>query len=544
MTASKPTTEFIVPLLEGTIMRIVTLLGIALLTCACGATETLSNVTCDDPGLAGSLECAVCGNGIVEAGEACDSNGNESQSCAYGQKDCMLCNESCELNKVDGSYCGDNILDSEFGETCDDGNSQLETCAYGELSCHVCAPGCTLTPGVTSLCGDGIINGAETCDDGNTIMELCEYGEENCSVCDNACEWVDGQTSLCGDGILDESFEDCDDGNESDDDACLSSCVVATCGDGYVQAGIEACDDGNEINQDGCLTSCTPASCGDGFVRPGFETCDDGNLDNTDTCLDTCAVAGCGDGFVQLDVESCDDANQEDTDSCLSSCELASCGDGFVQLGVEACDDGNSDELDGCSSSCSNGFCGDDIVQPESEECDDGNDDDLDGCTNDCMGDLVINGSFEEPALQMNSWSGFDSILGWERSFGPKIEIQNNVAGSAHHGDQLCELDSNSATGIYQDLVTVVGQTYVFGFHFSARPGVALISNRMEALWGGEVVVTVEANGSGQSLTQWQIYEYEVTATASLTRIEFRDVGQSDSMGSYLDAVSVRRVLE
>ena len=34
----------------------------------------------------------------------------------------------------------------------------------------------------------------------------------------------------CGNGVIDAG-ETCDDGNLSDSDACLSTCVVATCGD-------------------------------------------------------------------------------------------------------------------------------------------------------------------------------------------------------------------------------------------------------------------------------------------------------------------------
>jgi cysteine-rich repeat protein len=298
------------------------------------------------------------------------------------------------------------------------------------------------------------------------------------------------------------------------------------------------------LNNDVCFNICVFVICGDGFVEVGAESCDDANGSNTDACLNTCVTATCGDGFIELGVEGCDDANEDDSDACLTSCQVASCGDGYVEAGVEACDDGNSDDYDGCSTSCVSGICGDGMVQSESEECDDGNDDDLDGCSTSCMMDLVVNGSFEEPALQNHSWNTFDTIIGWQRSFGPKIEIQNNVAGTAHHGDQFCELDSHSSTGIYQDIETTPGQTYDFGFYFSARPGVQLHSNRMEILWDGEVVATVEADGSGQSSTQWQLYQYEVTATATTTRIEFRDVGQSDSLGSYLDAISVSRILD
>ena len=77
-------------------------------------------------------------------------------------------------------------------------------------------------------------------------------------------------------------FEACDDGNEVDEDTCLSSCVEARCGDGVVGPG-EGCDDGNDDPTDGCK-QCQPASCGDGVVQAG-ERCDDGNLIDTDASV-------------------------------------------------------------------------------------------------------------------------------------------------------------------------------------------------------------------------------------------------------------------
>ena len=151
---------------------------------------------------------------------------------------------------------------------------------------------------------------------------------------------------MCGDGVV-EGGEECDDGNQSDQDACVSECVQAQCGDGLLFLGVEDCDDGNQVGGDGCEADCTLANCGDGQVQGG-EACDDGNLDNTDDCLDTCALASCGDGFVQAGVEECEDGNQSNTDGCVTGCALASCGDGFVQSGVEQCDDGNAVPGDGC----------------------------------------------------------------------------------------------------------------------------------------------------------------------------------------------------
>lgn len=97
---------------------------------------------------------------------------------------------------------------------------------------------------------------------------------------------------VCGNGIP-EDGEECDDGNPSETDECLSTCVSASCGDGLVHAGVEQCDDGNVVETDDCPSMCLSASCGDGFVQAGVEQCDDGNLSNGDGCGAAC-LAECG----------------------------------------------------------------------------------------------------------------------------------------------------------------------------------------------------------------------------------------------------------
>src|SRR5450755_4448868 len=90
--------------------------------------------------------------------------------------------------------------------------------------------------------------------------------------------------------------------------------------------------------------------------------------------------------------------------------------------------------------------------------------------------DLVVNGGFELPAT--TDPSGFHYyasglVSGWTldttRSLGTFIEIQNGPQGLAHSGNQFAELDSNASTYIYQDLTTVVGDTYLVSFFFAAR---------------------------------------------------------------------------
>ena len=194
-------------------------------------------------------------------------------------------------------------------------------------------------PPVEAVCGDGAVQGAEECDNGvaNAPLGNCT---PNCTL------------PVCGDGFAHTpSGEACDDGNASDEDACLSDCTAAVCGDGIVQAGVELCDDGNASSNDGCTSDCTLASCGDGVVQAP-EQCDDGNASNGDACLATCVPASCGDGFVRAGTEQCDDGNGSNEDSCLASCQQASCGDGYVQSGVEQCDGGGDPAVYSCSPQC------------------------------------------------------------------------------------------------------------------------------------------------------------------------------------------------
>ncbi|NVB82024.1 MAG: DUF4215 domain-containing protein [Kofleriaceae bacterium] len=143
------------------------------------------------------------------------------------------------------SVCGNGIV--EPGEACDDGNLSLETCAYGEASCSVCDPTCRMVAGATSVCGDGRIDGdaGEECDDSNAVSEPCRYGETICVVCAANCQIGPGVTSYCGDGVVDAADgEACDSGAANSDtnaDACRTTCELPRCGDGVTDVG-EGCD--------------------------------------------------------------------------------------------------------------------------------------------------------------------------------------------------------------------------------------------------------------------------------------------------------------
>ncbi len=107
------------------------------------ATDPTGSTTAVDP---------VCGDGVVDDGEACDDGVNDG---AYGG-----CAPDCSAL---AASCGDGNVDADDGEVCDDGvnDGSYEGCA---VDCLALGP----------YCGDGVADGPEECDDGNDIDDdLC-----------------------------------------------------------------------------------------------------------------------------------------------------------------------------------------------------------------------------------------------------------------------------------------------------------------------------------------------------------------------------------
>lgn len=319
--------------------------------CGDGFTQLDQGEECDDGGF-GSDFCsgtceftykAMCGNGVVDAGEGCDDGNNAA-------------NDGCSAFCVD-EWCGDGVKQSN--EECDDGNA-----GDGDGCSAVC---------LAEYCGDGKVQSGEECDDGETMSDL--------GACRSGCVFA-----VCGDGFVQTGVEDCDDGNTIGGDGCNGECKTEWCGDGAVGPG-EECDDGNAELGDGCGAGCMVEVCGDGALGKG-EQCDDGNLKDGDGCNKDCELEfadACGDGKVGPG-EGCDDGNSVDGDGCSAFCQLenpGACGDGQVGQG-EQCDDGNKQAGDGCSEWCATEKCGDKIQQL-GEQCDDGNLTNGDGCTDNCV---------------------------------------------------------------------------------------------------------------------------------------------------------------
>lgn len=183
--------------------------------------------------------------------------------------------------------------------------------------------------------------------------------------------------------------------------------------------------------------------------------------------------------------------------------------------------------------------------------------------------ELVTNGGFESPVVGTSQkWDIYDSGtagLGWNvewyggsTSYGGQtrpdpahLELHRGVNGwLPYSGSQHSELDTDwdgpggglnnepASASIYQDISTIPGEWYTVKFYFSPRPDTDEANNQLQLKWGGTVIDTISAPGDGN--TQWAEHTYNFQATNSTTQLEFTDVGTPDSLGTFLDDVSLR----
>lgn len=150
--------------------------------CADGTVTQVKSVCNSHGGLYAGNDI-FCGNGLIEAGEMCDDDGQNSDTAPNA------CRTDCRR-----AYCGDDVIDS--GEECD--GDRLEN----------------------AVCADFDRNGHKVYDMSSPWFWSGTLG------CDNNCRYDVSQCHYCGDGIVQASHEQCDDGNSVDDDGCNNDCTI------------------------------------------------------------------------------------------------------------------------------------------------------------------------------------------------------------------------------------------------------------------------------------------------------------------------------
>lgn len=172
------------------------------------------------------------------------------------------------------------LLSACAGSSIDDGGSFSGGLFSGSAETGAAS---TAGSGDTTTDGDGTDGATSTSSEPSTTAATTTAATSDPSAgTGDASTTADGSSGeptmpACGDGTVDAD-ELCDDGNDDDTDACLSSCVPASCGDAVVQAGVEACDDGiNDGSYGGCNPGCAQLGpyCGDAGVQ-AQEQCDPG----------------------------------------------------------------------------------------------------------------------------------------------------------------------------------------------------------------------------------------------------------------------------
>lgn len=318
-------------------------------------------------------DCAApqCGDGVVDAGEACDDGNNRDGDCCSSFCELVAAGGACD----DGSFC--TLTDScdasgacvGTGNPCEapDGDANCsESCNEETRACDGPDP-------EASTCDDGIFcNGADRCASGLCISHEgspCPGADgdancrESCNEAARTCTATDPAGAPCDDGRFCTTADRCDAGGTCT--GGVSPCPGADF-DGNCR---ETCDE----LADACTAFDTEGSpCSDGLFCTATDQCD-----GRGQCRgwgDTCVGAGDGDADCS---ETCDEA----TDTCEApDLDGTPCSDGLACTVGERCLEGacQPSGLTSCDdfNPCTDEFCtpeGDCLREYNSSPCDDGN---------------------------------------------------------------------------------------------------------------------------------------------------------------------------
>ncbi len=296
--------------------------------------------TITDPAMSSTTGlCAtpsVCGNGIIEGGEACDD---------MNLVDGDGCDSNCTV-----TACGNGIV--TMGEACDDGNTNNGDC---------CSNSCTPAPDATPCDDLQFCNGTDSCLSGACTAhsgDPCSGGPE----CNDTCsEATDSCARPNGTGCT-------DDGNVCTFDVCdgLGTCThpgnfFVPCDDGVFCNGADTCYGGSCDLHNGdpcqffeCNTVCDEIGTQCDPTGAGTACTDDGNECTGDQCD---GLGSCGHPSLPNTTSCTDDGNQCTNDKCNGT---GACAHPAVVNGTDCDDDNACTQTDQCQS----GNCvGSDLVQ-------------------------------------------------------------------------------------------------------------------------------------------------------------------------------------
>lgn len=245
--------------------------------------------------------CAVCGNGLLEADEICDTDAPIACTELGFDAGQATCSADCEVDtstcvRLD---CGNGVVDTE--EDCEPALPSTKACAdlpdfdAGTLGCQ---PSCSFDTSSCTRCGDERAEGDETCDGVDLAGLTCatlpgESFDGGTLRCLATCAGYDTtDCQRCGDGMV-SGGEQCEGTSPGG-----TSCADLDAFDG----GTLVCD---PLTCHFDTTACT--TCGDGQVTGG-EPCDGDDLQGQ-SCV--------GAGFDSGQIACLPDCSAFDTSGCV-----------------------------------------------------------------------------------------------------------------------------------------------------------------------------------------------------------------------------------
>lgn len=167
---------------------------------------------------------------------------------------------------------------------------------------------------------------------------------------------------------------------------------------------------------------------------------------------------------------------------------------------------------------------------------------------------LISNGSFESNPLGSGSWGVYSSLPGWSVYQGAGVEVQRSgTVVNAQDGNYYVELDShgtNSNSFITQKIDGLtVGNDYNLSFFYQARTDYGMNDNGIDVYWGGpttndmDLVLGIE-NQKASNMNGWEQYILTLEATAESMYIGFNADGQENTLGGFIDNVTLTEAPE
>lgn len=170
--------------------------------------------------LPGAMAVPICGDGVINGGEACDDGANNSDLRPNA------CRTDCRR-----AYCGDGVVDR--GEQCDDSMGNFLDRPNG------CRKDCTLP-----RCGDGVVDNGTRYSPNMTFTEQCDDGNrdntDGCNTLCQKCEMLDRTGNL----TLMADTEICSNVFRLDDDGDYGAITIK-------RNGVTLDCNGAELNGDG-----------------------------------------------------------------------------------------------------------------------------------------------------------------------------------------------------------------------------------------------------------------------------------------------------